>query len=440
MIYLIILIITFISCIYILKDFKKGVIIVIALRLLIPASVRLIGAGISMNSFFTIVLFISFLIHKKYKKEMPAQLQLIIILFLFSSIILTPFALNMTIGGQITKMISFFVVDMLLGILSWYAIQTKEDFKRLLSILFITFCIIGIYGIYEYITKSNPYANWAMDMFGHENNPSTYFLTEKRGILEGRIMGTGSHPLTWGLLMSTVFAFFYSNKHMIQKRSHTILILSIIIINSFLCGSRSALIMLGVYTIVRLLEKPNKIFRYLILTYFFLVFTINLLPKTENTKVFIDTIESSVFFWDETKSQEAGFSGSSASMRWDQLVFSFYLIQDSFFTGNGYGFSDIAQTNTTGKYEIMMGFESILFTKIVNQGILGLLFFFIFYFSLLKYTCKQTKDKSEKYKIAAFYFTYIVGIIFTGLQNSFYLFFFLAISEAKVYYLNKNNL
>lgn len=439
MIYSIILIIVLISCIYILKDFKRGVSIVIALRLLIPASVRLIGVGISLNSFLTIILFISFLLHKEYKKKMPPKLQAIIFLFLLSSIMLTPFALNMTIGAQLTKMINFFVVDMLIGILSWYAIQTKEDFKKLLSTLFITCCIIGTYGIYEYITKSNPYADWAMRMFEHGHNPSTYFLTEKRGFLEGRIMGTGSHPLTWGLLMSTIFAFFYNNKSLLQKRGHIILLLSVIIINSFLCGSRSSLIMIGVYIIIRLFEKPGKILKASILTYLILISTINLLPKTEDTKAFIDTVESSIFFWNEKKSEEAGISGSSVSMRWEQLVFSFYLIQDSFLTGNGYGFSDVAQENTTTKYEEMMGFESILFTKIVNQGILGLLFFFIFYFSLLKYTCKQTKNRTEKYKIVALYFTYLTGIIFTGLQNSFYIFFLFAMTEVKKYYLEKCN-
>ena len=370
---------------------------------------------------------------------MPPKLQAIIFLFLLSSIMLTPFALNMTIGAQLTKMINFFVVDMLIGILSWYAIQTKEDFKKLLSTLFITCCIIGTYGIYEYITKSNPYADWAMRMFEHGHNPSTYFLTEKRGFLEGRIMGTGSHPLTWGLLMSTIFAFFYNNKSLLQKRGHIILLLSVIIINSFLCGSRSSLIMIGVYIIIRLFEKPGKILKASILTYLILISTINLLPKTEDTKAFIDTVESSIFFWNEKKSEEAGISGSSVSMRWEQLVFSFYLIQDSFLTGNGYGFSDVAQENTTTKYEEMMGFESILFTKIVNQGILGLLFFFIFYFSLLKYTCKQTKNRTEKYKIVALYFTYLTGIIFTGLQNSFYIFFLFAMTEVKKYYLEKCN-
>lgn len=435
MFYFIILSVVSVTSIITLNNFKKGFILTIALRLLIPASVRLIGVGISLNTFQTFILFISFLLHKKYKMGMPRKLQLIIILFIASSLMLTPFALNMGVIEQIKKMFSFFMVDMILGILGWYAIEDNKDFQNLLKMLCsILFCVC-IYGLYEYITKSNPYADWATETFGRAINPSDYFLTEKRGILIGRIMGTGSHPLTWGLLMSTFFAFIYNHRNQIQKRSYTILLLSLVAINTFLCGSRSALIMIGVYTIIRLLEKPKKIFKISILTFLILTCTINLLPKTEGTQTFIKTIESSIFFWNEKKSEEAGVGGSSVSMRLDQLIFSFYLIQDSFLTGNGYGFSDLAQDDTTGKYETMMGFESILFTKIVNQGILGLLFFFIFYLSLLRYTCKLIENRNEKYKMIALYITYLIGIIFTGLQNSFYLFFLLAIIEIKQYYL-----
>lgn len=438
MIYPIILIIVIISSFNILKDFKRGVNIVIALRLLIPASVRLIGVGISLNSFLTILLLISFLIHKEYRKRMPSKLQIIIILFLLSSIMLTPYALNMTVIDQIKKMINFFIVDMLMGILSWYGIQNKEDFKKLLKTLFITFCIIGIYGIYEYVSKSNPYANWATEYFGAQKNFSTMFLNENRGFLVGRIMGTSFHPLAWGLIMGTAFSFFNNNLFLLGKKNYIIL-LPLILINIFLCGSRSAIIMVITYITIRIFNNIKKNLKKIIIFLVICTCITPLLPKTKDTKAFINTIESSIFFWNENKSKEAGVSGSSVSMRWEQLIFSFYLIQDSFLTGNGYGFSDIAQTNTTGKYEKMMGFESILFTKIVNQGILGLLFFFIFYFNLLKYTRHLTKNKIERGKIYGLYSSYLIGIIFTGLQNSFFIFFVLVLMQTKWYYLQRKS-
>ena len=434
--YIAILSIVTVTCLITLKNFQKGFYLVCALRLLIPASIRI--ASVSVNTFLTIVLLISFFIHHKYKiHPISKKLQAIIGLFITSSLILTVFALNMSIIEQLKKMSSFFIVDMLLGILGWYAIQNKRDFRALFKVLCATFLLISIYGLFEYITKSNPYADWASQMFEYGKNHSTYFLTEQRGFLSGRIMGTTTHPLTWGLTMSTFFAFLFNNKYYWNKYYYVAFIL--IIINAFLCGSRSALIMIGVYVIIRISEKPKRIVKAFLITCFILICTLNILPKTEESQKFIDTIESSVFFWNENKSEEVGISGSSVSMRWEQLVFSFYLIQDSFLTGNGYGFSDVAQENTTTKYEEMMGFESILFTKIVNQGILGLIFFFIFYFSLLKYTCKQTRNRTEKYKIAALYFTYLTGIIFTGLQNSFYIFFLFARTEAKKYYLEKCN-
>lgn len=439
MFYLIILSVVAIASIITLKDFKKGFILVVALRLLIPASVRLIGVGISINTFLTTILLISFLLHKTYKKGMPKKLQTILLLFMFSSLFLVPYALNMNAVEQLKKLISFFVVEMLLGILGWYAIYDKEDFQKFFKYLCITLLIIGCYGIYEYIAKINPYANWASEMFGNEQNFSTFFLTEKRGFLVGRIMGTTFHPLAWGLIMSTAFIFVYNNKNLLHKKLRFILLL-IIIINVFLCGSRSALIMIGAYIIIRCLERPKHMLKTITLAIIILICSINILPKTDETKAFINTIESSIFFWNEKKSNEIEIGGSSVSMRMEQLIFSFYLIQDSFLTGNGYGFSDIAQQNTTGKYEKMMGFESILFTKIVNQGILGLLFFFIFYFSLLIYASKQTQDKTEKYKTRGLYLAFLLGIIFTGLQNSFYLFFLLSFIQTKQYYLEKEYL
>lgn len=438
MLYLIILgIVTLVGFIT-LKDFKKGFILVVSLRLLIPASVRLIGISISLNTFLSIILLASFIIHKIYKNKMPSKLQFIISSFILSSLLLAPYALNMGIIDQLKKMLGFFIVDMLLGLLGWYAIQSENDFKKFFKAICITLFIIGIYGLYEYITKSNPYADWATTMFEHEQNFSSFFLTEKRGFLEGRIMGTSFHPLAWGLIMSTAFIFILNNKNLLHVNIRFILLL-IIISNVFLCGSRSALIMIGVYFVIRLLEKPKKIFRISILTILIIACSISILPKTEKTEAFIKTIESSIFFWNEKKSIEAGIGGSSISMRMEQLIFSFYLIQDSFLTGNGYGFSDIAQQSTTKRYEKMMGFESIIFTKIVNQGILGLLFFLIFYFSFLFYACKQMTNKIEKYKIKGLYYAFLIGIIFTGLQNSFYLFFLLSMIQTKKFYLQKSN-
>lgn len=434
--YIAILGIVIITCIITLTNFQKGFYLVCALRLLIPASVRI--TSISINTFLTIVLFASFFIHHKYKKRpMPSHLQIIISLFIASSLILTPFALNMGIIDQLKKMLSFFIVDMLLGLLSWYAIQNEKDFQKFFKSICITLFLIGVYGIYEYITKTNPYADWAAGIFGHEQNFSTFFLTEKRGFLDGRIMGTSFHPLAWGLIMSTAFIFIYNNKNLLHKFIRLIL-LSIILVNIFLCGSRSALVMIGVYIIIRLLQRPQKIFKVSILTLLLITCSIHILPQTEESKAFINQIESSIFFWNEKKSKEAEIGGSSVSMRMEQLIFSFYLIQNSFLTGNGYGFSDIAQQNTTNKYEKMMGFESILFTKIVNQGILGLLFFFAFYFGLLTYANKQAINKTEKYKTRGLYYAFLVGIIFTGLQNSFYLFFLLSIIQTKKLYLQKS--
>lgn len=411
------------------KNFTKGFVYIVALRLLIPASVRMIGIGISVNTFLTFVLFLSFCIHRLYVIKMPSTLRHLIMFWILTSLLIVPFAYSMSVQEQLSNMFSFFVVDLLLGIMGWYAIRKEVDFQFFIKVLFITIAIIGIYGIYEYITKSNPYSTWAIETFNSgQQNFSVSFLQEKRGVLDGRIMGTSFHPLAWGLQMGLLLMFVCMNskKH---SRRFVFFLVTLIVVNAFLCGARTALVMVFLYALISLYLNFRFLLRRIILLLFSVLLLSFLIPKNETTKIFVDTIESSLFFWNEKKSDEVGVGGSSVSMRLKQLAFSFELIKDQLWVGQGYGFSSKVLAENSNKYATMMGFESILFRKIVDQGILGTIFFFLFYLFLMRYAQKVSIGSSVN--LVVFLLIYMVGLIFTGMQNTFYLFFTLLMVQLK---------
>lgn len=432
---LLIYVVVLIICIIATKNYTKGVIYTIGIRLLLPASVRIVGLDISINSFLTIFLAILFVIKGIYRRKMDKQLFNIFILFFLSTLILSPFASDLDLLLQLKGFVSFFITDYLLAIMSWYAIKDMKDYSLFLKVISISIILICSYGIYEYIIGNNPINDWAINEFGAEKNTSEFFLQEKRGILNGRIMGMTFHPLALGLQMGLLYCFFINNREYFHSKSLYAILITLIIINAFLSGSRTSLIMIILAFILYIFFCFKKNIKKLLL-FIVIFYGISILaPKSEDTKLFIDTIESSLFFWDQGKSDEIGIGGSSVSMRMTQLNLSFSLIKDQILAGYGYGFSYIALG--ISKFDNMKGFESIIFKKIIEQGILGLTFFLIYYCALLKHSLSF---KSKKNETIIYFLIYFIGIAFTDYQNTFYLFLLLALIDMKHKYICKREL
>lgn len=104
------------------------------------------------------------------------------------------------------------------------------------------------------------------------------------------------------------------------KRKLYLLLLAVLFLNLFLCGSRSVLLS-GLMAIgLSVWQIPfKKLFAYALSGLVGLVVILNVARQNDELALYVDTFEATLFFWNQEKSDDIGVKGSSVSLRKDQL-------------------------------------------------------------------------------------------------------------------------
>jgi hypothetical protein len=418
---------------------------IVALNILIPIIVKVSFGNftISYYLFLTIILFFSLIFlllikHNYFTERYPQKVKKYLIIFFISSLSLIPFTFATPYITQFSSSFQFFT-QLFLGILGWYVFKNEQEIMQFIKIVFFAVVLACFYGIYTYITKTNPYITSLNIMFSQEMD-ATSFMEEKRGGLEGRIMATCIHPLMWGQLIALLVSFFI----IFYKKYNKLLGQCIIILlttAAFLSGSRAVIFSLIIVFSFQFLTLPlrNKI----ILLFIGVGFILALLGSSFSDNKTFKLIQSSAFVWDEKLSSNADVNGSSLSMRTEQLECSYDLIKNNIFTGLGKGWIS-HYIDKQGEHPIMHGFESVFFSKFIEGGIFGLFFFLLFYFQIYLYIRKDAKYKlgtNQANLIDGFFLGYFFSILFTGIQSTFFMFIVLSIVLLKYFDIQpiKNN-
>jgi hypothetical protein len=324
-----------------------------------------------------------------------------------------------------------------------------QQFKIFCKVIFFSTVLACSYGIFTYLIKINPYIDILNLLYSPKYDFSTVFLLEKRGILEGRICGTNVHPLGWGQMLALLLSFSYLSKSYMEKvlnaslKKKCLLILLggivvVLLINIFLSGSRSAY---------------SSIFVF----YFFLFLSFKLKKKIKTISVFGIALLSLGFIiyfqyptYRDSITSNVDIEGSSVSMRQRQLSTTFDILNEGYqLFGLGKGLVELDNNdnntisihnyNINHKINALLGFESILFVKLIEQGICGLWFFLLFYFQsyfFIRQKCKKYLN-SDVYIVDGFFLSYLFAIFVTGIQATFYMFFLFSIIYLKYIYIRK---
>jgi O-antigen ligase len=436
-----------------LINYSLGFTLAIAARVLIPGSVRfyLGPLDISLNTFLTFILVVRLVIislirifvKEKYKWDntfYPKQYVLYFILFIVSSFVIIPFGSIVPFEMQINANMQFTITELATGIIAWFAIQDIKQLKLLCKFIFGSLIIGCIYGIYVYFVKIDFYAIFIHVLYETEIDFAESFLNEERGILNGRICGTTNHPLAWGQILVLILSFItlcksHKVKLLTNNKIIYFLFFSLITVNIFLTGSRSSILSF-IFFLFFLFLSFNLKDKLKTIIYLFGCFVFISLISLQNT-------ELDSFFTNFAISDNNDIRGSSVSMRSEQLSTAFDLIKDNPLFGLGYGL--VENRNKVyfpiSNLSTLLGFESVLFSKLVQQGLFGLFFFFLFYFhvySLIRHKYEKYLS-SDIFIINGFFISYFVSIIVTGIQSTFWLFFLLSTLQLKYCYILKYN-
>jgi len=259
-------------------------------------------------------------------------------------------------------------------VLTAFIIGKKIDLESFVQKMYWPIIIVCIFGIIEGLLNTNiPYKiiNSAFPIYeGYYSLNTDISLRQDWRI---RTCFTTKHPTAFGILLTTFFLFYlpYIKSNFFPKIK-IYLLLSLVGVNIFLCGSRTALCCIFIGIFIYVLNQFSLKFR--ILVYGFILISLSSILA-----YMIATFNYS--------------SGSSLNFRQKQFIFSYLTVQKAPLFGNGNKFTAnyiLQETdNGNGKKaqdssgENMGGLESIVFSLLIDRGFVGLIGYYLFLITFL---------------------------------------------------------
>lgn len=278
-----------------------------------------------------------------------------------------PFIIVCAISNHINErhtptMLGYISENAFLPIVMWNAVKGKT--KSFLKISSIYFLVVCLYGYYEAITNSNPFATWACS----EDNTfiEGYYKEYSEGIRYGvkRIQSLMLWRDACGSLSAYYWGLLYYYKTYHPKiigdgwlKTLTTILMYMLPITVLLTGTRACIVVLLV-CMIGTIRKINVKIVIVGLGVAMLAFVF--------AAPYVDSLVSSF-------SQTDSVSGSNVDMREQQLVAVLMTLRSSPVFGNGFS----PWQNYSLYAEELLGAESLWFQLLLKVGILGTLFYII---------------------------------------------------------------
>lgn len=378
--------------------------------------IDLVGMSMSYNVVTTYLLFVYIIKYLYLRKEkFDFTIARPLLLFYIPLILLTLIPRELPFSEQFPWIRAEFMNVAFVPIVIWNIFKSEKDLRMLYMVIIISATIMSFYGLYCFVTSSNPYITFLDTYFGRMDFVSVY-LTLSRSGFQGRVQSTTPHPMAWAAVLF-MFIYFIRLIYTKQKKSlYQYFLLSLFIINLLLCGTRSGLFafILGTaYLFYFLSKKKIKIAIICIITFFFLI--------ELDTSVFGKYQEYADSFVGVFSNQKQT-TGSSVEMRMEQFYASLKLIETrDVFIGRGFNWTQLF-IKKLGFSSAFRGFESVFIVVFIENGIIGCLIWTFFFISLLYLNRKVTINKNlreERLYLNAFIYSYIAFILITGLCQTF---------------------
>lgn len=406
-------------------NFKRGFILFLAFKLLLVQNITLISIPgvplLTLDMFMSMVYSFWFFMSKNNRKTAKYSFPYLTpnIVISFSWIISSAFSVA-GIGAELSSLIGDLVNSVILLIVAWEVLETKEDFDFLFGL--ITLIIFGscIYALFEYQIGANPLKIYTATL----NRDPSRTIDWGYGSLTSRgyhVQSIFEHAIGAGLIWALYSVFVFTS---IVKYDEKLKYKGLAIITAVLClpamiltKQRSCLVF---YFIAALgFIKPQKKRTYLIL-----------IPLMAGIALFstylMDNIDILLSIF--SKKAQASVAGSTAEMRFGQLDAAFSLFASSPIWGLGSKFSSVIDNTFVTR---LLGGESIWFSVIPGYGLLGIVaYLFLAYWMV--YRIPRFFRSIELFYVALAYWVVITLTSIPGFKLYFlYLYF--------IYFIKKSN-
>lgn len=380
------------------KDFKKGFLMYLLLQMVWFPDTQLFklgGSFINLNFLVALYFTILFIVRRKNSLKSFRDFPYLIPLILVSiSMLLTSFTSLSGFFSELVKAGGIIIMDCLMLFIIWKTVKTKEDFKLLFKGLTIIILVGCLYIFVEYFTSANLFLDYKLSCTS--NNLSTYkdllIYDYGRGY---RCYSIFEHPIGASMIFALYIIVVFNllmklNNYVFKKISVLTAILCVPAI--LLTKQRAGIFFLIIGLFSALNFKNKKTYRYLLYSVGILILLSPILFQYK------DLILSMVHL-----KTNSNVSGSTASMRFDQLDAVFNIMKSSPLFGLGENF----RSHYTGPYlERALGFESLWFEQMAKHGMLGVIVYLYFiYFTVIKIPLKF-KSRECFFIMLSYWFTY----------------------------------
>jgi len=287
------------------------------------------------------------------------------------------------------------VVETHLLLLAGYAaVREVDDMQKLLKRLFIVFVFVGIYGIFNWITQTNPYYEWVIKHFfvGGEEDMEMKLRTLDVDPSDGRFRATSTFYATfvYGFVASLFALLYFAYKS--RKKYLKYIGIAAGFVGTFLCFSRTVL-GAAFFACVAFLFLSKNFTKQVKIGLAALIAGICLYSFVPPVQEMVDNTLD-VFL---TGGESA--LGSTVEMRQVQFLGASKYFSQSPVFGNGYGYinKELGWGNRDNARldESMAGFESIIYQLMIEQGVIGLLCFLLLYGALIVFFLRKRKVNKE---------------------------------------------
>lgn len=374
---------------------KWGLLLMLVSYFLMPEIPLDLGFYLKKNHVLMIVLVIYYFKHLILLRQIHYLPYSFCIIYLLISLLLIPFK-----ESKITIQLYYITYDIAIvlffPIATWNILLERDCIALYRKTLLFCIVIAGVYGLFLLTTDGfNP---WTMLFSVLQGNGaeswSRYYADDNR--IFGRISSVFFHPMHYAAFLGFSLFYVVYIKNLLSKKTFYFII-SILIVNMITCGVRSVLVAIIVSIIIYLILKKN----YRVTIHVFLLVAI--VSVIAISIPGLDSYVGSIF----SKPENSSVGGSSVEMRLTQLEGAFDEISNNVLFGKGYGWCReyIIQNNS---HPILLGFESILFVVLCNNGVIGLFLYAMFgllYYLYVKHHVIK-RDRPFFISIIVFYYTY----------------------------------
>lgn len=267
---------------------------------------------------------------------------------------------------------------------AFISIKDINEFQKISKGLYYALIILTIFGILNLITHSSILLN----SLGFENSN----VDNDRF----RVQALFANPFDYGytcILLLYIITLLYNKRIMTIKKYYISLVCCIFGIVA--CGSRSVILtaIISYFIYIILAKSFSKKLYILVIATILSIASYNFIPSVN------DKVNQTLSIFTDSSGNKVG--GSNLDMRETQYLTTLFYIKDNPLFGRGKDFFniDLGWKDVTENRDLVMtdlaGLEGVLMALLLERGIIGVIFYFIFYITLFFKFIKYKKYDKE---------------------------------------------